>query len=220
MKLRVLLVDDQVAIRQAIGRILLRDLEIEIVGEMENGRDISAIVQETTPDVILLDVRMPVRNGIEALDDLQRGTERTPPVLILTTFDDEHTVADCLHAGAAGFILKDSAPEDLLRAVHAVALDLGWIDPRVAAPVLNAYRQKPSFATNSARVSSLTSREREVLVAIGTGASNAEIAEMLFISETTVKTHIQKIFAKLQLRDRSAAVILALSLPSGRRNQE
>jgi DNA-binding NarL/FixJ family response regulator len=147
-------------------------------------------------------------DGVEATAVI-RADSGAPPVLILTTFDDDEVLSGALRAGASGFILKDASAEDLMRAVRAVAAGDGWLDPTVTARVLAAYRAPVAVPSGTASVEELTSRETDVLRMIGRGASNAEIAAGLYVSEGTVKTHIGHVFAKLGLRDRAAAIVWA-----------
>lgn len=204
---RVLLVDDQELVRSGLVRILRRRDGFEIVGECADGDQVLAAVHECHPDVVVMDLRMSRVDGITATERL-RADPDAPPVLVLTTFDDDELLSGALRAGAAGFLLKDSSAEDLSRAVHAVARGDSWLDPAVTARVLSSYRDAPEPAT-SAAFDVLTERELEVLQLIGAGASNQEIAEGLVISELTVKSHIGRIFMKLGLRDRAAAIVFA-----------
>lgn len=211
--IRVLLVDDQELVRTGLRGILRPEFGFDIVGECADGASVVAAVDSLAPDVVLMDVRMPVVDGVEATGEL-RGREGSPPVLALTTFDDDEVLAGVLRAGASGFILKGVPAEDLQRAVRVVAGGGAWLDPAVTGRVLAIYRAAPAaLASGAAGAASglgpLTSREREVLVLIGQGKSNAEIAAELFVGEGTVKTHINHVFMKLQLRDRAAAVVYA-----------
>ena len=161
------------------------------------------------PDVVLMDVRMPVVDGVQATRELRRR-DGSPPVLALTTFDDDEVLAGMLRAGASGFVLKGVPAEDLHRAVRVVADGGAWLDPAVTGRVLAIYRSAaPPRAGPDADLDALTGREREVLALIGHGKTNAEIAAELFVGEGTVKTHINHLFTKLQLRDRAAAVVFA-----------
>lgn len=207
--IRVLLVDDQPLVRAGLTRILSPEPDLEIVGECADGDEVPAAVQAHTPDVVLMDVRMKRVDGAAATRLLQEAHD-PPPVLILTTFDEDDVVAATLGAGAAGFILKDAPGEELLRAVRQVAGGGGWLDPAVADRVITTYRETgiPRAAAQDA-LSGLTGREHDVLVLMGRGATNHEIAEGLHISEGTVKSHIGHIFAKLGLRDRAGAVVFA-----------
>ena len=203
---RVLLVDDQELVRSGLRRILRRRDGFDIVGECADGAEVPAALASTEVDVVVMDLRMKQVDGIEATRRLRTAGD-DPPVLVLTTFDDDEMLSGALRAGAAGFVLKDSAAEDLIRAVRAVAAGDSWLDPGVAARVLTAYRRARPPDTVAA--DALTSREREVLHAIGRGLTNSEIAAALHISELTVKSHIGRVFTKLDLRDRAAAVVYA-----------
>src|SRR5580698_815578 len=208
--IRVLLVDDQELVRTGLRGILRRQFGFDIVGECADGTTVTSALQALAPDVVLMDVRMPLVDGVQATADL-RARDGAPPVLALTTFDDDEVLAGMLRAGAAGFILKGVPAEDLQRAVRVVAEGGAWLDPGVTARVLAAYRSAPvASASGSAELAALTGRELEVLTLIGAGRTNAEIASALFVGEGTVKTHVNHVFAKLRLRDRAAAVIFAL----------
>ena len=207
--IRVLLVDDQELVRAGLRGILLSRLGFDIVGECADGSEVTAAVDSLAPDVVLMDVRMPVVDGVQATREL-RGRPGSPPVLALTTFDDDEVLAGILRAGASGFILKGVTAEDLQRAVRVVAEGGAWLDPAVTGRVLTIYRAAaPRAAARSADLDTLSSREREVLALIGQGKTNAEIAAELFVGEGTVKTHINHVFTKLRLRDRAAAVVFA-----------
>ncbi len=208
--IRVLLVDDQELVRTGLRGILRAAFGFDVVGECAHGGEVPAAVAALGPDVVLMDVRMPFVDGVQATRELRRR-EDSPPVLALTTFDDEEVLAGMLRAGAAGFVLKGVPAEDLQRAVRTVAEGGAWLDPAVTARVLAIYRSAtpPADAAAQAELDGLTSREREVLALIGRGRSNGEIAAELFVSEGTVKTHVNHLFTKLQLRDRAAAVVFA-----------
>jgi DNA-binding NarL/FixJ family response regulator len=206
--IRVLLVDDQELVRTGLRGILRGAFGFEVVGECGDGGEVPAAVAALAPDVVLMDVRMPFVDGVRATRELRRRDD-SPPVLALTTFDDEEVLAGMLRAGAAGFVLKGVPAEDLQRAVRAVAGGSAWLDPAVTARVLAIYRSAPPAAVASASLDALTGREREVLSLIGRGKTNGEIAAELFVSEGTVKTHINHVFTKLRLRDRAAAVVFA-----------
>jgi DNA-binding NarL/FixJ family response regulator len=205
---RVLLVDDQELVRSGLRRILRRRDGFTIVAECADGSEVAGAVAEHAPDVVVMDLRMKDVDGIEATRRLRAAAD-VPPVLVLTTFDDDELLSAALRAGAAGFVLKDSPAEDLIRAVRTVASGDSWLDPAVTARVLAAYRAAPAQARPSSDVSALTAREYDVLVAIGKGMSNPEIADALVISELTVKSHVGRIFAKLGVRDRAAAIVYA-----------
>lgn len=207
--IRVLLVDDQPLVRAGLRRILEPEEGLEIVGECEDGDEVVAAVARRRPDVVIMDIRMRRVDGAEATRRLRRDPE-APPVLALTTFDDDETVAAALGAGAAGFILKDARGEDIVRATVSVAEGGAWLDPRIAGQVLQTYRRvSGSSPQERARLDQLTQRELDVLRHVGRGASNAEIAAALYVSEATVKTHFGNILAKLNLRDRPAAIVFA-----------
>jgi DNA-binding NarL/FixJ family response regulator len=206
--IRVLVVDDQELVRAGLRGILRTEFGFDVVGECADGSEVIAAVESLTPDVVLMDVRMPLVDGVQATRDLHRR-DGSPPVLALTTFDDDEVLAGMLRAGAAGFVLKGVPAQDLHRAVHAVADGGAWLDPAVTGRVLAIYRSAAPPPARDARLDALTGREREVLTLIGQGKANAEIAAELFVSEGTVKTHINHLFTKLQLRDRAAAIVFA-----------
>lgn len=207
--IRVLLVDDQELVRAGLRGILRSIFGFQIVAECADGSGAVAAVREAAPDVVLMDVRMRHVDGITATGQLRAETPDVP-ILALTTFDDDQALAGMLRAGAAGFVLKSAPAEELQRAVRAVAEGGAWLDPAVTRRVLDVYRTAPR--TNGpvdVATAGLTSRERDVLVLIGEGKTNAEIARHLYVGEGTVKTHINHLFAKLDLRDRAAAIIFA-----------
>jgi DNA-binding NarL/FixJ family response regulator len=208
-EVRVILVDDQELVRSGLRRILRRRDGFSIVAECTDGSEVPAALAAHEADVVVMDLRMKHVDGIEATRRLRAAAADAPPVLVLTTFDDDELLSGALRAGAAGFILKDSGAEDLIRAVRRVASGESWLDPAVTARVLVTYRSAAGPPRAAAAIDALTARERDVLVAIGTGLSNVEIAESLVISELTVKSHIGRIFAKLGLRDRAAAIVYA-----------
>lgn len=204
----VLVVDDQELVRGGLRRILRRRDGFE-VHECADGDEVPAAVAATAPDVVLMDLRMKRVGGIDATRRLRLVAD-APPVLVLTTFDDDQLLSGALRAGAAGFLLKDSPAEDLIRAVRTVAAGGAWLDPAVTERVLTAYRTvRPSPSRANERLAELTAREYEVLELIGRGRVNAEIAGQLGISEVTVKSHVGHIFGKLDLRDRAAAIVFA-----------
>ena len=204
--IRVLLVDDQALIREGMRRVLDTDPELTVVGECEDGDEVADAVIRANPDVVVMDVRMQRVDGATATRALRELDG--PPVLILTTFDDDETVAAALGAGASGFILKDAPGEDILRSVRTVATGDSWLDPRIAGRVLHAYRRQ-SGGRPKVDLSALTPRELDVLRIVGRGATNREVADQLHVSEATVKTHLGNVLAKLHLRDRAAAIVLA-----------
>ncbi|MEU6133535.1 response regulator transcription factor [Nocardioides sp. NPDC047086] len=207
--IRVIVVDDQELVRSGLRRILRRRDGLEIVAECGDGSEVVAALHAHPADVVVMDLRMREVDGITATS-LVRALPSAPPVLVLTTFDEDELVSGALRAGAAGFILKDSPAEELVMAVRSVALGDAWLDPAITGRVLATYRSAvaPS-AAGAVEVSELTDRELEVLRGVASGWTNSEIAERLVISELTVKSHIGRIFAKLDLRDRAAAIVFA-----------
>jgi DNA-binding NarL/FixJ family response regulator len=202
----VLLVDDQDLVRSGLRRILRRKDGFVIVAECADGDEVPDAVAEHRPDVVVMDLRMKRVDGIEATRRL--AAAGSPPVLALTTFNDDELLSGALRAGASGFVLKDSSAEELIRAVRAVAHGDSYLDPAVTSRVLSTYR-RAAGERRADTVAELTARERDVLSLIGQGQSNAEIADQLCISEVTVKSHIGRIFLKLDLRDRAAAIVYA-----------
>lgn len=231
--IRVVVADDQPLIRQGFRMILAAQADIEVVAEAGDGESAVAVVEETLPDLVLMDIRMPGIDGIEATRRIRAETggpdaEGGPRVLILTTFGYDEYVAEALRAGAGGFLLKDSTPEELVKAVRVVAGGNALLSPEVTTrliarllPSLAAERDtgtapagQPGSDSDPRRtgLKQLTEREREVLLAVARGRSNAEIGRELYISETTVKTHISHVLAKLDLRDRVQLVVAAYEL--------
>jgi DNA-binding NarL/FixJ family response regulator len=207
--IRLLLVDDQELVRAGLRLILSAEDDLEVVGEAADGRAGVDAANTLTPDVVLMDVRMPVMDGIEATRRLARDGDQR--VLALTTFEDDEVLWGVIEAGAAGFVLKDAPAVDLVGAIRVTARGGSWLDPRVADRVLTVLRRRPGGITSAvgSPVDPLTEREREVLRLVATGANNAEIAGELYLSERTVKGHISAIFSKLGVRDRAAAIIRA-----------
>ncbi|MRH93181.1 response regulator [Nocardia sp. SYP-A9097] len=204
----VLVVDDQELVRGGLRRILRRR-DGFAVSECADGDEVPAAIAAHRPDVVLMDLRMKRIGGIEATRTLRTYPD-APPVLVLTTFDDDQLLSGALRAGAAGFLLKDSPAEDLIRAVRTVAQGGSWLDPSVTPRVLTAYRSaRPTPSPVGGRLGELTARELDVLELMAKGRLNAEIASALGISEVTVKSHVGHIFGKLGLRDRAAAIVFA-----------
>ena len=203
--IRVLLVDDQEVIREGMRSLIATDAELTVVGECADGDEVVDQIARCSPDVVVMDIRMRRTDGATATVAV-RAIDG-PPVLVLTTFDDDDTLATALRAGAAGFVLKAAPGEDILRAISTVAAGDAWIDPQVAGRVLAAYRGH--LPLEPADVSALTDRELDVLRAVGRGLNNREAAAELFVSEATVKTHLSRVLTKLGLRDRSAAIVFA-----------
>jgi DNA-binding NarL/FixJ family response regulator len=209
--IRILIVDDQSMIRVGIRAILESQDDLTVVGEAENGRAGVDKTRGLRPDVVLMDVRMPVMDGLAATGALL-GPERVeghhPRVLMLTTFDLDDYIYEALRVGASGFLLKDSEPEELLQAVRVVAGGEALLSPSVTRRLIeNFVAARPRPTTGSTQLNGLTDREREVLRLIALGRSNTEIAAELFIAEQTTKTHVSRILAKLGLRDRVQAVV-------------
>jgi DNA-binding NarL/FixJ family response regulator len=209
--LRVLIADDQALVRAGFRMILDAAEGIEVVGEASNGEDAIAAVRRLQPDVALMDVRMPTMDGLEATRRILAGNANAPRVVMLTTFDIDEYVYSALRAGASGFLLKDVSPEQLVAAVRLIAAGDALLAPSIVRRLVERFATPaPTPAsTRDANLSDLTTREREVLVLIARGLSNAELAEHLTLSEATVKTHVARILSKLGLRDRVQAVVLA-----------
>jgi DNA-binding NarL/FixJ family response regulator len=209
---RVLLVDDQPLLRTGFRMILSAESDLTIVGEAGDGASAVELARRLKPDVVLMDIRMPVMDGIQATRALAGpGVEEPIKVLILTTFGLDEYVVESLRAGASGFLLKDAPPEDLVEAIRIVAAGEALLAPSVTRRLLDrvASRLPPANEDTIPALSELTDREMEVLKLLARGLSNAEIAEKLVVSETTVKTHVSRVLSKLDLRDRVQAVILA-----------
>jgi RNA polymerase sigma factor (sigma-70 family) len=207
---RVLIVDDQSLVRAGFRMILEAEEDIEIVGEAADGLTAVLAARETEPDVILMDVRMPNVDGLEATRRLLEGKESGPRILILTTFDLDEYVYEALRAGASGFLLKDVPPEQLLAGVHVVARGDALLDPAITRSVIEEFAARPAVRRELAdKLDELTPREREVFSLVARGLSNAEIARELVVSEGTVKSHVAHVLLKLGLRDRVQSVIYA-----------
>ncbi|MDW6063116.1 response regulator transcription factor [Streptomyces sp. FXJ1.4098] len=214
MTIRVIIVDDQAMVRAGFAALLAAQSDIDVVGEAPDGKQAVDVSRSTHPDVVLMDVRMPEMDGLEAarrILDPPPGVTHRPKVLMLTTFDVDDYVYEALRAGASGFLLKDAPPADLISAVRIVAAGEALLAPSVTRRLIADFaRQRPAPRKNfTARRSGLTPRETEVLELIARGLSNQEIAESLVLAEQTVKTHIGRVLAKLGLRDRAQAVIFA-----------
>jgi DNA-binding NarL/FixJ family response regulator len=216
MTIRVVLADDQTLVRTGLRMILDQVRDIEVVGEAVDGEQAVAVCAETGPDVVLMDVRMPGVNGIEATRIIRRrAADGGPRVLILTTFDLDEYVLAGLRAGASGFLLKDTSADDLVAAIRVVASGDAVVAPSATRRLLERFL--PAAGTGDGGrppadptvLDALTQREREVLELVARGLSNTEIAARLYLSEGTVKTHVGRILAKLDVRDRVQAVILA-----------
>ncbi|HSD48469.1 MAG TPA: response regulator transcription factor [Actinomycetota bacterium] len=206
--IRVLVADDQALMRTGFRMILDAQTDIEVVGEAIDGADAIRQFERLHPDVVVMDVRMPTMDGIEAT---RRLSAAEPParVLILTTFDLDEYVYEALRVGASGFLLKDRPSEELVAAVRVIAAGEALLAPSVTRRLIEEFARRPAAGGPPTGLDELTEREREVLVLMAQGLSNAEIAGSLFVAETTVKTHVGRVLQKLRLRDRAQAVVLA-----------
>jgi DNA-binding NarL/FixJ family response regulator len=208
--IRLVLADDQSLIRAGLRMILDAEVDMEIVTEVADGAQAIAAAQSFRPDLVLMDVRMPGMDGLTATRALRADhAAHQVPVLILTTFDDDEVLWGSVHAGASGFVLKDSAADDLVQAIRVTAAGGSWLDPRVTPRLLHRLRSSANPDDAAGELERLTERELEVLRLMAQGATNLEIADSLFVSERTVKSHVGSIFTKLGARDRAAAIVLA-----------
>jgi DNA-binding NarL/FixJ family response regulator len=206
--IRVLVVDDQVLVRAGFRMILEAEPDVVVAGEAGDGETALQIAAACAPDVVLMDVRMPGMDGIEATRRLLRIAD-PPAVIMLTTFDMDEYIYAALRAGASGFLLKDVPPEQLVDGIRAVVSGESLLSPSITRRMIEVYLERPPAGPPSRLLATLTPREREILLLLGRGLSNAEIAAQLVVSETTVKTHVARVLMKLDLRDRVQAVIFA-----------
>lgn len=207
--IRVALVDDQELVRTGFRMILEAEADLEVVGEAENGADALTLIRGTKPDVVIMDIRMPVMDGLAATRAVAGGeASHRPPILVLTTFDLDEYVYEALQAGASGFLLKDAPPDELIHAVRVIAAGDAVLAPAVTRRLIEEFATRRVHPQAQPAVD-LTEREIDVLRHLAKGMSNAEMAEALFVSETTVKTHVSHILTKLGLRDRLQAVVYA-----------
>jgi DNA-binding NarL/FixJ family response regulator len=206
--IRVLIADDQALVRTGFRVILNAEPDLEVVGEAADGRETIEAVRTQRPDVVLMDIRMPNLDGIEATRRLAAAAP-APRVLILTTFDLDQYVYEALRAGASGFLLKDASAEELLQAVRVVAAGEALLSPSITRRLIADYARRPPPNERPAALDELTPRELEVLRLIARGLSNRDIARKLVLGDATIKTHVARIFAKLDLHDRTQAVVLA-----------
>lgn len=212
MTITVAVVDDQAMVRAGFAALLDAQPDLQVVGDAADGQQAIEMVRRARPDIVLMDVRMPVMDGLEAARRLLSGPPgaHRPKVLMLTTFDVDDYVYDALQAGASGFLLKDAAPAELVHAVRVVAAGEALLAPSVTRRLIDTFaRQRPTPPGQALRLVGLTARETEVLALIAGGLSNVQIAAALIVAEQTVKTHVGRIFTKLDLRDRAQAVVFA-----------
>ena len=210
-RIRVVLVDDQQLVRTGFRMILADEADIEVVGEAKDGSEGVAVVGRLEPDVVVMDIRMPVMDGVEATRRIVRERAGGSRVLILTTFDADEYVVEALRAGASGFVLKDVPPDDFATAIRTIAAGDALLAPSVTRQLLDRFRDRLPAASGDAdaRLKDLTDRELEVLKLVARGLSNREIADRLGLAEPTVKTHVSHMLLKLDLRDRAQAVVLS-----------
>ena len=210
MAIRVVVVDDQALVRAGFEVLVNSASDLEVVGEARNGAEAVTVVAQTNPDVVLMDVRMPTMDGIEATRLITSSpSRRRTRILMLTTFDLDEYVFEALRAGASGFLLKDTPPVDLLGAIRVIAAGDALLAPSVTRRLIAEFTSRPAAPTPAPDLQRLTEREYEVLLAIAHGSSNAEIADELHMSLATVKSHVSRILAKLDARDRTQLVVLA-----------
>lgn len=210
MSIRVVVVDDQALVRGGFSMVLGHQADIEVVAEAGNGLEAIEAARVHQPDVILMDIRMPGMDGLEATSIILQEADWPVRIMILTTFDADEYVYRALRAGASGFVLKDIPPEDLISAVRAVADGGALLSPTITRRLIGRFASGLAIDTGlSSRLESLTGRERDVLASVARGLSNTEISETLFIGGTTVKSHVSSILSKLGLRDRAQAVVFA-----------
>jgi DNA-binding NarL/FixJ family response regulator len=214
MTIRVVLVDDQQLVRAGFRLILETERDIEVAGEASDGRAGAELVRRLQPDVVLMDIRMPELDGVEATRLVARSGASGPKVLILTTYDADEYVVEALRAGASGFLLKDAPPQQLIDAIRVIAAGDALLAPSVTRRLLDRFatRLPPSRQPDVEALRELTEREAEVLKLVARGMSNAEIASDLSVTEATVKSHVSHILDKLDLRDRAQAVVLAFDV--------
>ena len=204
----VLLADDQTLVRAGFRSILERQPDITVVGEAADGTQAVRLAEELAPDLVLMDIRMPVMDGLTATRHVL-ARPRPPVVVVLTTFEADEFVYDALRSGAAGFLLKDTSPEQLVDAVRSVLTGDRMLSPSITRRLIEAYVRTPAPTAPDSVAASLSQRELEVLRLIAAGRSNAEIAAEMFLAETTVKSHVARVLQKLGLRDRVQAVVYA-----------
>jgi DNA-binding NarL/FixJ family response regulator len=208
VSVRVLIADDQALVRAGFRKLLEAEEGIEVVAEASDGREALELAGRFTTDIVLMDIRMPTLDGLEATRRLLAADKRTR-VIILTTFDLDEYVFEAIDAGASGFLLKDSPPDELIAAIHVVASGEALLAPSITRRLIEEFARRPTPLSKASELSELTPRELDVLKLLARGLSNAEIAAELVLGEATVKTHIGNLLNKLSLRDRVQAVVLA-----------
>lgn len=210
MSIGILIADDQALVRAGFRMILEAEEDLRVLAEAKDGAEAVEGSRRVRPDIVLMDIRMPKLDGLEATRRIMTATEQPPKVLMLTTFDLDEYVFDALHAGASGFLLKDVPPEQLVAGIRVVAEGESLLSPTVTRRLIESFvRDHPRASTPPAQLEELTPREREILELVARGLSNAEIAKQLVVSGTTVKTHVARVLSKLELRDRVQAVVFA-----------
>jgi len=209
MSIRLLIADDQELVRTGFRAILNSEPNIEVVGEAGDGRQAVENTQQLKPDIVLMDIRMPILDGLEATRRIVTAPDSKPRVLILTTFDLDEYVYEALRSGASGFLLKDNPADQLITAIRVVAKGEALLAPQVTRRLISEFVDRRPLTARPEQLQGLTDRESEVLKLVARGLSNAEIAEELYVAETTVRTHVGRILTKLGLRDRVQAVVLA-----------
>ena len=220
MTLDIVIADDQALVRAGFRMILEAEGDLRVVGEAGDGAQAVDVARLTRPDIVLMDIRMPVLDGIEATRRIMAAVREPPRVLILTTFDLDEYVLEALRAGASGFLLKDVPPEQLVAGLRAVAEGDSLLAPSVTRRLIESFVRDHLHARRPPQLDDLTAREAEIFGLVARGLSNAEIAERLVVSHTTVKTHVARVLAKLELRDRIQAVVLAYETGIIRPGQE
>jgi DNA-binding NarL/FixJ family response regulator len=210
MSIGVVIADDQALVRAGFRMILEAEQELRVLGEASDGKEAVEMAARTRADVVLMDIRMPVMDGLEATRRIVASGAKAPRVLMLTTFDFDEYVFDALQAGASGFLLKDTPPEQLVAGIRVIAEGEALLAPAVTRRLIESFvRNDPRLPGRPAELDELTERERQVLGLMARGLSNGEIASELVVSEATVKTHVARVLSKLSLRDRVQAVVLA-----------
>jgi DNA-binding NarL/FixJ family response regulator len=207
--IRVIICDDQAIIRDGLEMLLKLENDIEVLGQAQDGAEAFALVEKLRPDLVLMDLKMPGLNGIEATRQIRAAYPQVK-VLVLTTYDDDEWLFDAIRAGASGYLLKDTPREEVIKAVKGTTLGKTFVDPAVAGKLLNQVAGKPAYPSATLLTDKLTERETDVLRLVARGFTNADIAERLHLSEGTVRNHVSAIFAKLEVSDRTQAAVIAI----------